>query len=160
MSRKYLVDVLAFRVRDGELPAYRPSGDEEWYYVDDDGHTWKTTAGKNVVLPEIEIAGFTAESVTRMITRAIATIANLQEHGGTVLIFARSFHQVVGEKAVWTFVGSVVMTARKGQTVRDAVDLFDRKPVSVEGMSASMEIDDFTLEHLDYLDTVEDVHDL
>lgn len=162
MGRQYLVDVLAFKVQDGEMPAYRPVGDEEWYYVDADGRTWKTAtlASKSVALPEIEIAGFTAESVTRMITRAVATIANLQEHGGTAIIFAREFSRIFSSKHLWTFVGSVVMTAKKGQPVKDAVELFDREPVLVNGMKATLEIDDLTVQHLDYLDTVDEVHDL
>lgn len=162
MGRHYLVDVLAFKVQDGEFPAYKPVGDEEWYYVDEDGHTWKTAtaASKSVALPEIEIAGWTLDSVTRIITRAVATIANLQEHGGTVIIFSRNLSRVFSSNTIWSFTGSIVMTAKKGQSVKDAVDLFDRDPCLVEGMRTTLEIDDFTVQHLDYLDTVEDVHDL
>jgi len=48
----------------------------------------------------------------------------------------------------------------KGQPVKDAVKLFDRDPCAINGMKATLEIDDLTVQHLDYLDTVEEVHDL
>lgn len=156
----FTVEVLSYTVREGEYAVYRPLGDEEWYYLEADGRTWKT-ADRTTELPEMEIAAPTVVGVNRILTRAFAIIANLQEHGGTAIVFVRSLKLEKLETGdVWSFVGCVVMTAKTGEPVREAVKLFDRTIISVEGIPAHLEIDELTVQHLDYLDQVEEVHNL
>lgn len=158
----FTIEVLSYRVRDGEYAVYRPVGDEEWYYLEADGKTWKT-ADKKTVLPELEIAAPSAIGINRFLIRALATIANLQEHGGTAIVFVRSYRREnfgIGNQDTWSITGSVVMTAKTGEPVREAVKLFDRQIVAVECVPTHLKIDEFTIQHLDYIEQVEEVHDL
>jgi hypothetical protein len=154
MGRNYVVEILVDRLGPGSAPVYESDPDEEWYYLDGDGRTWKTFSGKRCHAPEFELAGPTQQSVVRQVERAIATICLLQEHGGTVVLAIRSFHQVQGpEMAAWELTGSLIITKKSPREL--GVVGSER----MDGLPAHMVVDDFTMRHLDYMEDVEEVHE-
>jgi hypothetical protein len=155
MGRNYVVEVLVDRLGPGSAAVYDSDPDEEWYYLDADGRTWKTFSGKRCHAPEFELAGPTQQSVVRQVERAIATICLLQEHGGTAVLAVRSFHCVSGpELSAWELTGSLIITKKSPR------ELGTIGSERMEGLPAHMVVDDFTMRHLDYMEEVEEVHDL
>ena len=151
---KYKVEILVDRLDPGDLPVYTSDPTEEWYFLDEDGRTWKTFQGRQCHAPEFELAGKNALECTRQIERAIATICLLQEHGGTAIMAVRSFHAVQGpEMTVWSLVGSLIITQKAADEL--GVVGSERLP----GMPAKLEIDEFTIPLLDNAEMVEEVHD-
>ncbi len=157
---RFIVDVLALKLVEGALAVYRPIGDEEWYYLGED-LTWRVAEGRpaRFALPTVELARSGIEFVVRAMTRFIATIVNLQEHSGTVVIFVREFRTIKEPDGTEYagFIGSILMTTSKDLT---------RLPVSlsaniIEGFTPSrLEIDKSTIETIDLMDTVDEVHSL
>lgn len=154
MGRPYYVEILIDRLGPGSAAVYESDPDEEWYYLDGDGRTWKTFSGKRCHAPEFELAGPMQQSVVRQVERAIATICLLQEHGGTAVLAVRSFHRVQGpEMAAWELTGSLIITKKSPREL--GVVGSER----MEGLPAHMVVDDFTMRHLDYMEEVEEVHE-
>lgn len=156
MGTQYFVDILYDQLGPGAAPVYESDPDEEWYFLDADGKTWKTfPAAKKCYAPEFELAGATKASVVRQVQRAIATICMLQEHGGTAILAVRNIlEQRSGTNgAFYSLVGSLIITKK---TLREIKTSIGRVPNAIP---PHIVIDDFTMQHLDYMDTVEDVHE-
>ncbi len=152
---KYAVEIVVDRLSPGSMPVYTSEPDEEWYYLDSDGKTWKTHQGKQCHAPEFEIAGMSQRECAREIERALATICLLQEHGGTAIMAVRNFMAVQGpERTVWSLAGSLIMTEKSidGLTARGSPNLPE--------LAGSLVVDELTLRHLDNEEAVEQVHDL
>lgn len=156
MGRLFIVDILADQLRAGDIPSYETGDiDEDWFFLDEDGHTWKTSSGRRCYAPEFEFAGPTKQSVIRHFERTIATICMLQEHGGTAILAWRNFMWVKGVSGdVWSLTGSLIMTPRS----RGELNIEHRPPG--DDFPTRLEIDDSTIERLNNLDLVEEVHDL
>lgn len=81
----------------------------------------------------------------------------LQEHGGTAILAWRNFMWIKGSLGdVWTLNGSLIMTPRS----RDELNLSIEHRPPGDDFPTRFEIDDSTIERLNNLDLVEEVHDL
>lgn len=158
MVRKYHVDILVDNLAPSSAPVYRADGDEEWYFLDSDGRTWRTCEGSKVRPPEFEMVHGSKNALMRQVHRALASICMLQEHGGTAIIAVRSCRQAPGvgggASLPWVLTGSLIMTSKP------VTELAASMAGGLEGVPPHIVIDDKTMEYLDYMDMVEEVHAL